>query len=347
MKHLGILLIFGGQSSEHEVSLMSAANVYQALDPDKYTVSLIKITRAGEWQFVQAINASAIGATVTIDVGNQRFVLADGTIINPDVVFPVLHGKYGEDGTIQGLLEMMDLPYVGCGVEASALCMDKVRTKRLLEQAGITITPSLHVSRHESYHKRLSLESDVAKEDFEYQVGTGPWFVKPSRAGSSVGVTKVREASRLILAVEAAFEYDDDVLIERAIAAHEVEVAVLGNNAELVVSRPGEIIPGEDFYSYDDKYAKDSKSKASFELPESIAHLGARVSELAKQSYVTLGCKGLSRVDFFVTNDGKIYVNEINTMPGFTNISMYPKLMERAGYGVSELVDKLIALALE
>lgn len=344
MQRQAVSLLFGGKSTEHDVSLLSAANVYRALDRGGYDVALVYISREGAWHLVDNVRAATEqDEAVTLDLGAGSLITSHGAM-HPDVVFPVLHGKYGEDGTIQGLLDMMNLPYVGCGVEASALCMDKVRAKNLLRYHGVTVVPDIALS----VDQLRALGEHLNESRLREQLGDGPWFVKPSRSGSSVGVKKVHDYADIFEACEQAFEHDNEILIERAVGAmHEVEVAVMGNAPDIIVSEPGEIVPGQDFYSYEDKYSPDATSYARFELPELISHLSDAIKDEARRVYTALGCRGLSRVDFFVTDDGEIYVNEINTMPGFTNISMFPKLMERAGYTNTQLVDKLIEYALQ
>lgn len=344
MQKRHIALLFGGKSTEHDVSLLSAANVNRALDRERYGVTLIYISRAGAWQLVDDVRAAIEqDDMVTIDVGAGNLTTLRGAI-RPDVVFPVLHGKYGEDGTIQGLLDMMNMPYVGCGVEASALCMDKIRAKNLLRYHGITVVPDISLS----VDQLQTLEEHLSENRLRERLGDGPWFVKPSRSGSSVGVKKVHDYADIFEACEQAFEYDDEILIERAVGSmHEVEVAAMGNVPDIIVSDPGEIVPGQEFYSYDDKYSPDATSYVRFELPGSISHLSDAIKGEARRVYAAVGCRGLSRVDFFVTDAGEVYVNEVNTMPGFTDISMFPKLMEQANYTNAQLVDKLIEYALQ
>lgn len=350
MSKLSVLLVYGGESSEHDVSVKSAHNVYAALDNEKYDVTLCYIDQSGKWWLTRSINGSHAGQPQLFPaLGQRQFVAIPGNRpIHVDVVLPILHGKNGEDGTVQGLLELMKTPYVGCGVEASALCMDKIRTKALLQKHGIKVTPSNSFSCHDNIE---ALIGDYRKGD-QYtswdELGDGPWFVKPSRAGSSVGVTKVYDPQKLVAACREAFKHDDEVLIEKAIDnIHEIEVAVLGNYPDISASSPGEIVPGEEFYSYDDKYSSSSSSIAKFELPENIRALSDVIRNRAIHIYKILGCRGLARVDFFVTDGMEIYVNEINTMPGFTNISMYPKLWHEQGLRYPQLIDRLIALALE
>ncbi|OYW42773.1 hypothetical protein B7Z28_01260, partial [Candidatus Saccharibacteria bacterium 32-45-3] len=298
MKQTHILLIFGGMSSEHEVSLMSARNIVDVIDPDTYHVELCVIDKKGVWYSVDEVREPIdTDEEIIADLGRKKFITnRTNRLIQPGVIFPILHGRFGEDGTIQGLFEMMQIPYVGCDVEASALCMDKIRTKMLLSALSIATTQSFSFTSAGSFEKTISTGGDGFLDEFTEQLGPGPWFVKPSRAGSSVGVSKVHDFDKLLPAVKEAFAYDKEILIEKAISdMHEIEVAVLGNHgSDTVVSAPGEIIPGEEFYSYEDKYAEDSKSQISFEIADSIRDLSAEISEIAKLAYGALGCSGLS-----------------------------------------------------
>ncbi len=329
IKH--VLILFGGRSSEHEVSLSSAKNVVEAIDKNKYTVSMVTISRAGKWQKVDNVReANDDDTPVVVDLNEGIFVAGDEKI-KPDVVFPVLHGKYGEDGTLQGMLDLMGMSYVGCGVEASAICMDKIRTKRLLAAVGIPVV-----------RDRIATNLNFNVADLP-----GPWFVKPSRAGSSVGVTKVKDANLLAVAVESALAHDSEVLIEMAVQhPRELEVAVMGNMPNVITSAVGEIIPGEEFYNYDDKYTATSTSQV-IEKADLPNELNDTIRDIAEQAYDVLNCRGLARVDFLLSGNGELYVNEVNTMPGFTNSSMFPKLMMKAGYSYPQLIDKLIELALQ
>lgn len=331
-----VALFFGGASSEHDVSLMSARNINSALDRNKYEATLVCINKNSQWYLVDDVREPAEGDPgVTVDFGNRVFYVGRG-VIKPQVAFLALHGKYGEDGTIQGAMELLDIPYVGCGVESSALCMDKIRTKRLLKAAGIPVVADVVVGKYDINEDIVAMAGDI---------GSDVWFVKPSRAGSSVGVTKVSDSADLMDAVKDAMQHDDEVLIEAAVNnPRELEVAVLGNYPDITVSGVGEIVPGEDFYTYDDKYAADSKSQAVLHA-ELSDDLREQLREMAGKAYGVLNCRGLARIDFLLSDNGELFLNEVNTMPGFTNISMYPKLMEDSGYTQAELVDKLIELA--
>lgn len=350
-----VLLLFGGESSEHEVSIASASNVYEAIDKTNRTVQLVFIDKTGAWWLVDKVsnNANSQSAKrLNARLGEGCFTAEDGTKVQPDIVFPLLHGKYGEDGTVQGLLDLMHLPYVGCGVEASALAMDKMRTKLLLEhysRYNIKTAPWISLHRFNDWRQQVEslciVDDAHGYSDLTERLGNGPWFVKPSRAGSSVGVSRVTKTEDLASAAELAFNHDDTILIEQAIVGHEIEVAVLGNGSDLLISSPGEVIPGDVFYSYEDKYAEDSSSRTSLELPDHLAPLSETIRKRAGKVYQAIGCRGLARIDFFVTDALEIYFNEINTIPGFTNISMYPKLWQAAGIEYPELIERLLATA--
>ncbi len=333
-----VLLIYGGESPEHDVSIRSAHNVYAALDDEKYTVELCYIDRAGRWWLTESIDGSHVGRPQLIPVlGQKQFITLPGNhTIRPDILFPILHGEHGEDGTVQGVAQMLHIACVGPSLAGAAISMDKEVTKRLLHEADIPVVPWL------VWHEGDELlRFDVAKETLGL-----PMFVKPSGAGSSVGVTKIKTAGEWRAALELAAKYDSKVLIEKAIDAREIEVAVLGNE-HVRVSGAGEIIPGDVFYSYDDKYAAASTARAVIpaELDDDVHE---KVREFARRGYIATQGHGMARVDIFVDkHNGEIYVNEINSIPGFTNISMYPKLWRASGMSYSQLVDELIALALE
>ncbi|MGB3945551.1 MAG: D-alanine--D-alanine ligase family protein [Candidatus Saccharimonadales bacterium] len=342
MKPTTVLLIYGGESSEHDISILSAKNVYYSMNPQKHDVKLCFIDRNGKWWLMDDWKSNPEEHRVTqvavLPGTSQIMILDSGTKIAIDVIFPVLHGKLGEDGTIQGLAEMMHVPVVGCGVEASAIGMNKDATKRLLAAQGIPVAPGITIG-----HK---YDIEEVRRQIEELSPVGPWFVKPSRAGSSVGVTKVRNIDDLQGAIDAAKNHDDTVLIEVAITGRELEVAVLGTPPSHKVSGVGEIFPGNDFYDYEDKYSLDSKSRTNIDadLEQGFSEL---IRKYAADSYAALGCQGLARVDFLLSEDGTPYVNEINTLPGFTDISMFPKLWEAKGIDQTELVERLIELAVE
>ncbi len=337
MSKLHVLLLYGGDSSEHEVSIQSARNVYAALDNSRYTVSLCFIDKVGRWWLTPGVDGHHVGDPQLVPVlGHSQFItLPNNHAIRPDVVFPMLHGRNGEDGTVQGLLELMHIPYVGPDATSAAVAMNKDITKRLLRDAGLPVVPWVTWRRHQTKPHYEALRNQLGDN----------MFVKPARAGSSVGVSKVSHANELGKALEAALLHDDLVLIEQAIIGREIEVAVLGND-DPIVSVPGEIIPGSEFYDYDDKYSAESKARimAPADLP---GPLKERFHDAALKSYLAVGGHGMARVDFFLTVKEEIYIGEVNTIPGFTSISLYPRLMHASGMTYSALVDKLIYLATE
>jgi D-alanine-D-alanine ligase len=336
-----VALIFGGRSGEHAVSIVSARSVAQALQSHGHTVIPMAIDRRGLWaDGALSLRILEEKGDRTDEVcefsGTQRL---DPRLIEDDfdVVFPVLHGPFGEDGTIQGLLEMLNLPYVGCGVAASALCMDKARSKTLVAAAGFSTAPWVTVERH----RWLSDPTALKKEAVDLGL---PLFVKPSRMGSSVGITKVVDISNLDTALGTAFAHDSAVVIERGIDAREIEVAVLGND-EPLASVPGEVVPGADFYSFEDKYIDDGcQLLAPAPLDEALTE---KVQSMALSIYEELGCRGMARVDLFLEKTtGKLWFNEVNTIPGFTSISMFPRLWDLSGIPYPDLLDQLLSLAL-
>lgn len=317
---------------------MSARNVYAAIDDAKYQVTPCLIDKQGHWWLQEEISDHHVGHPQLLPVfGQKKFItLPDHKIVQPDVIYPVLHGKWGEDGTIQGFAEMMNMPCVGPSVLGAALTMEKDTTKRLLQAAGILVTPA------------YTWNTDAPQPQYDDMVRRlgDTMFVKPSRAGSSVGVTKVKSANEWGPALDEAAKHDTIVLIEKAIDARELEVAVLGNTMPKAAG-PGEIHTGEEFYSYDDKYAETTTSSVA--IPADVDEATAqKVRELALRAYVATDGRGMARVDFFLDRQsGQLYLNEINSLPGFTNISMYPKLWQHEGLKYSQLVDRLIQLALE
>lgn len=337
MSNIHVLLVYGGQSSEHDVSLASARNVFAALDNTRYTISTCLIDREGRWWLQEVVGEQHPGSPQLLPVlGQQRFVtLPDHRMIQPDVILPILHGKNGEDGTIQGLAELLGIPYAGPGLLGAALTMDKDLTKRVLEQAGISVVEG-RVWRIED---QRPVYEEVAAELGDVM------FVKPCRSGSSVGVSKVTDRVSFEAALDLAAEHDNKVLIERSIVAREIEVAVIGNSVPSA-TQPGEIVPGADFYDYEDKY--DPTSAATVRIPAELEpNLAGVITEAALRAYRATEGRGMARIDFFVTDNGSFYLNEINSIPGFTNISMYPKLWRQEGLMYPQLVSRLIDLALE
>ena len=354
MDKLKIAVLFGGASSEYEVSLMSAASVIRNISPERFDVVQIGITKEGRWyQYFGSPDSIEDGSWLHqkeylipafISPSRQHHGIMRGTFDDAyssehiDVIFPVLHGKNGEDGTIQGLFEMAGIPYVGCPVLASAICMDKSLTNTMLDHHGIRRAP-WHV-----LHKSDMDDFDAQCGKWEQLLGY-PMFVKPANAGSSVGITKVRDREQLKPALELAFEHDSKALIEKTITGREFECSVLGN-LDPIVSQPGEIQPFGEFYDYDEKYNSDKiNTIVVANLSEDKREL---IRSMAANAFKILNCRGLARVDFLMDDEtGTIYLNEVNTMPGFTSISMYPKMLIEYGIPYDELVTRLIDLALE
>ncbi len=375
-------VIFGGKSGEHEVSLLSAQSVMRALDKARYDVVPVGITHEGRWLTTGDPLAALTGGQMTMPqllsgepgpggrpspTGDQLSLelvvptpeteqrksdiptrdLIPGTreagIPEVDVIFPVLHGPFGEDGTVQGLLELADLPYVGAGVLASAVGMDKVVMKDVFAAHGLPVVPHVVIKRRD-----WEREPAQALERIEREIGL-PCFVKPANLGSSVGITKAHNITELDEALAEAAQYDRKLLVEVAVPqAREIECSVLGND-EPIASVPGEIIPSREFYDYAAKYLDSGEHASRLLIPAPISEeLAARVRELAIQAYLAVDCAGMARVDFLLSREtGELYLGEINTIPGFTQISMYPKLWEATGISYSELLDRLIDLALE
>jgi len=347
-KRLRVGVLFGGRSGEHEVSLASAASVIRGLDPDKYEALPIGITKEGHW----LIGAGAQKMLPEVLRGGQRVMMTadptDAALVRldgsgggqrVDVVFPVMHGTFGEDGTIQGLLDLAGLPFVGAGVLGSAIAMDKDVAKRLLQAAKIAVVPWIAVQRADWEREPQEIQEAIEKK-FEY-----PVFVKPATLGSSVGMTKVHSRAELAPALNLAAEFAMKILVERAMVAREIEVSVLGNH-DPKASVPGEIVPHREFYDYAAKYLEEGTQLL---IPAELkAAQVEKIQKMAIDAFRVLELSGMARVDFFLEKTGgKIFLNEVNTIPGFTSISMYPKLWEASGIPFRELIDKLIELALE
>jgi D-alanine-D-alanine ligase len=347
-KRLRVGILFGGRSGEHEVSLASAASVIRGLDPDKYEAVPIGITKEGHW----LVGGAAQKMLPEVLKGGQRVMMTadptDAALIpldrsgggqRVDVVFPVMHGTYGEDGTIQGLLDLAGLPFVGAGVLGSAIGMDKDVAKRLLQVAKIPVVPWVAVQRAD--WERHPKETQAALEKkFKY-----PMFVKPATLGSSVGMTKVHSRAELAPALNLAAEFAMKILVEKCIVGREIEVSVLGNH-DPKASIPGEIVPHREFYDYTAKYLEDG---SQILIPAKLKPAQVKaIQNYAVEAFRDLELSGMARVDFFVEKKaGRIYLNEVNTIPGFTSISMYPKMWEASGIPFRQLIDKLIELALE
>ena len=344
-------IIFGGRSAEHEVSLQSAKNILDALDKERFDVSLIGIDQQGLWHLCDtagfllnaddpkriALDTSGPLLSVVPGAEHGQLVAADGQQLPQiDVVFPIVHGTLGEDGTLQGLLRTLNLPFAGPGVLGSAAAMDKDVAKRLLRDAGLAVAPFVCLNRVTA--AQTGYDALVA------QLGT-PLFVKPANQGSSVGVSKVRNAAEYATALALALSFDHKVLVEAAIVGREIECAVLGNEIP-EASVCGEVVVHDDFYAYDTKYI--SASGAETVIPADIpADAQARIRDIAKRAYQALDCIGMARVDVFLTATGEVVINELNTLPGFTRISMYPKLWGASGLCYTALITRLVELALE
>lgn len=347
-----VLVLFGGNSSEHDISRRSVTSVLENIDKTSYTPVVVGISKMGQWYLYSGDTGKIIDGAWETDTENlahcvlstntsfSGLLILDGNKFTQqtiDVIFPVLHGKNGEDGTMQGLFEIAGIPYVGCKVLASAACMDKDCTKKILAQAGIPVSAGF------TLYKQDKLELDAVKKRVE-SLGF-PVFVKPANAGSSVGVSKVDSMEQLEQAISTAFLEDSKLLIEQGVKGAEVECAVMGNNHPVPSSVLGEIAPQGGVYDFQGKYQDDS---AALYIPARIStEQKELVTQTAIKAYKALGCSGLSRVDFFAVSDGTIVLNEINTMPGFTNISMFPKLFMNSGKEYSQIINDLIDYAFQ
>ena len=345
-------ILFGGRSAEHEVSVQSAKNIFQAINKEKYEVVLIGINKEGRWRLRKTSELSLLSEVFSITRLNRE---DEGAVLIPeeregnllpffserelkkvDVVFPVLHGPYGEDGTIQGLLELANIPYVGAGVLGSAVGMDKDVMKRLLREAGIPVVKFL------AFDRSSLKEIDFGRVRDELGL---PLFVKPANLGSSIGMNKIKKKEQFQPALKEAFQYDNKILIEEYIKGREIECSVLGNH-DPIASLPGEVLPQHEFYSYKAKYL-DARG-AILKVPAKLSPtLTGEIQNLSLRAFKVMCCQGMARVDFFLKNNEEIIVNELNTIPGFTRISMYPKLWEASGIPYPKLIDRLIQLALE
>lgn len=357
-KKIRVGLLFGGRSGEHEVSLASAASVYKALDKSRYEVTLIAIDKSGRWLLPdpkplleQADNPMLVKLSKTSGEfgvvpypSEKQLVPLDKTgpaAPHVDVVLPILHGTFGEDGTVQGLLELAQIPYVGSGVLGSAIGMDKDVTARLLKEAGIPIVPTYAYRKSDYRENTKAFETNLLKK-FAF-----PFFIKPANAGSSVGVHKIKKAADLGPALEDAFAFDTKILAQKGINARELEVSVLGNEKPKA-SVVGEIVPRHEFYSYEAKYIDENGADLHIPAKDLKPATVSLIQETAVKAFQVLECRGMARVDFFMDRDSQqIYLNEVNTIPGFTKISMYPKMWEASGLTYAQLLDELIRLALD
>ena len=323
-RRVRVAVLAGGRSSEHDISLASARSVLEGLDPEQYEIATVAIGRDGQWELGSGADGS-VAETLPVPAAN-----APATLGNVDVVLPILHGPFGEDGTVQGLLELAGVAYVGAGVTASALCMDKDLFKKVLRESGIRVARSVTLRT-----------GDEAANPFGY-----PVFVKPARLGSSVGITKAHDEEELRAGIELAFSHDEKILIEEFLDGTEVEVGVLGN-LEPVASLPGEIVPlGHEWYDYASKYDEGGMDLVipPADLSEQTIE---RIQKIAVDAFRVTDCEGMARVDCFVLSDGEVVVNELNTIPGFTSTSVYAKLFDASGIAYPELLRRLIDLALE
>jgi D-alanine-D-alanine ligase len=328
MSRIRVAVLMGGRSSEHEISLASARSVLESLDPAHYDTVRVEIGRDGRWELgpgtrPQLESDGTVAETLPVPAAHVPATLAE-----VDVVFPVLHGPFGEDGTVQGLLELANVPYVGAGVAASALCMDKDLFKSVLRDQGIPVARSVTLRELNGFESPFGF----------------PVFVKPARLGSSVGITKARSPDELRSGLQLAFRHDEKVLVEEFVSGVEVECSVLGNQ-DPVASLPGEIVPNADWYDYSAKY--DEGGMELIVPPRVSAEAIERVQEVSVQAFRVTECEGMARADCFVRDDGEVLVNELNTIPGFTATSVYAKLFEASGVPYEELLERLIALALE
>lgn len=352
MSKIKVGIVFGGKSAEHEVSLQSAKNIVDAIDKSKYEVVLLGIDKQGKWHIndpssyllheenPKLIQLNKSNQQVAVVPGEAEAQLVNVSNKNPldqvDVVFPIVHGTLGEDGSIQGMMRIANLPFVGTDVLGSAVSMDKDVAKRLLQGVGISVAKGMTF--------RKSKQDKINFEEVKAALGL-PMFIKPANQGSSVGVSKVRDEKEFYEGMKDAFQYDHKVLVEEAIIGREIECAVLGNE-DPIASLPGEILPQTDFYSYESKYIDETGAKlaAPADLSEALTK---KVQQAAVEVFQALDCEGMARVDFFLQENGELVVNEVNTLPGFTKISMYPRLWDISGIPYPELIDRLITLAIE
>lgn len=355
-----IAIIFGGKSAEHEVSALSASNIYNAVDRNKFDVLLLGISKTGEWCYndtyqltdtVQITPDEYFSRSLPVRLDSEKgkaIILSkqnNEIVATFDAAFPIIHGTFGEDGTLQGILKSLDIPFAGSDVLGSAVCMDKDVSKRLLRDSDIPIAGFITLRRNEYYAKDKQNKQDTLTFD-EAKAKLGlPMFVKPCNAGSSVGVSKVTDEASFTIAIETAFRFDHKILVEEAVIGKEVECGVLGNE-NLQVSVVGEIVPTKDFYSYDAKYidADGAKLKVPAEIDADVSQ---SIRQTALRAFQVTCCEGMARIDFFLRPNNTFVLNEINTLPGFTSISMYPKVFEETGISYSDLITRLVELAIE
>lgn len=333
---ISVLIICGGQSPEHEISLRSARNVLEAIDRAKYQPIIVGINHLGGWVHLSGVpegNEIVGGSPIKIDPASRSLLTENEISLHPKIVFPVLHGPNGEDGAIQGLLQILDIPYVGPNILGSSVAMDKGVAKTQLASAGLNVAAGLSVYK----------EDKLDLDEITNELGL-PLFIKPANMGSSVGVHKVRNEQEFNAAMDDAFQFDTKVIIEEMLEGRELECAVLGLQGNLMVTSPGEV-SSEEEYSFEEKYSDTSQTQLDIPAKNLDEETLTRLKETAIQAFKALNCEIMSRVDMFLTAEGKIYVNEINTIPGFTGISMYPKLWEYEGIPYQDLITKLLDLA--
>lgn len=348
MNKIKVALLFGGRSAEHEVSINSAKNIATAIDKTKYDLITLGISKSGSWYITTALNkiTSITEESLIEDEFHpisfsfergkgQFFNSKTQELIAVDIVFPIIHGTYGEDGCVQGFLKMLNIPFTGCSVLSSATGMDKDVMKQIFTYASIPNAP----------YRLLRPWTQTSFQEIVQSIGL-PFFIKPANAGSSVGVHKIKSESEFSAKLQDAFSYDSKVLAEKFIRGKEIEISVLGLSHSPEVSEPGEIRPTHEFYSYDAKYIDQNGAETIIPamLPSIVT---AQIKQLAKKAYTALNASGFARIDFFVTEAGDVFINEINTLPGFTNISMYPKMWEASGINYSNLISRIIELGLK
>ena len=352
MNKLKIGVVFGGMSTEHDISIVSGTSVIERLNKDKYEIYPIYIDTNGIWYTYNKSVSDIKMLSVGDDIQEKtKIENVNEYLKNVDVVFPVLHGLYGEDGTIQGLFELLNIPYVGCKVLGSSLCMDKAYANAIFRKANIKRVNDMYVKKCGENYKYINEYFDDENLNIEeladkvIEVLGLPVFIKPSNSGSSIGINKAKNKDEIISYVKVASEFDKKIVIEQSVNVREIECAVLGND-DPIASIVGEILPAENFYTFDAKY---NNSESVCQIPADIPEeQSERIRKIAIKAFKAADCKGLSRVDFFIDKEsGEIYLNEINTLPGFTSISMYPQLFEKSGLSYENLLDKLISLALE
>lgn len=337
---MNIFLIYGGKSAEHEVSIVSAYNIVKEINFEQHTVKPIYITREGKWVKGDDLKtAEHINSQIDMIVSEDKPAFDFNELRQEDAVaFPVLHGPNGEDGTVQGLFEVLDVPYVGCGVLASSTGMDKIISKALFEHAGIPQLPYVPVNQ-----KRWKLDQDAVIQSIESELSY-PMYVKPANMGSSVGISEAKNQDELRQAIVLAFEFDHRVVVEQGVIAREIEISILGNE-DVNTSVPGELVKDIQFYDYESKYENNN---VTLQIPANVDNnIITKLKDYAAKAFLAIDGSGLTRADFFVTENNEIYINEVNTFPGFTPISMYPKLWENTGLSYHDLIEELIQLGIK